>query len=44
MCAAMSLGTFGFILAEGLSLADAIYFTVVTIATVGRVVPQDKRA
>jgi len=31
----MALGTFGFILAERLSFADAIYFTVVTIATVG---------
>jgi hypothetical protein len=33
--AVLVLGTFGFMLAEHLSLADAIYFTVVTIATVG---------
>jgi len=35
LCAVMFLGTFGFMLAEGLSLTDAIYFTIVTIATVG---------
>jgi voltage-gated potassium channel len=31
----MLIGTFGFMLAENLSLADAAYFTIVTIATVG---------
>ncbi len=31
----MFIGTFGFMLAENLSLADAAYFTIVTIATVG---------
>jgi voltage-gated potassium channel len=31
----MALGTLGFMVIEGLSLADAIYFSVVTIATVG---------
>jgi len=31
----LCLGTFGFILVEGRSLTDALYFTVVTIATVG---------
>jgi voltage-gated potassium channel len=31
----LCLGTFGFMLAEGRSLTDALYFTVVTIATVG---------
>lgn len=29
------LGTFGFMLVEGKSLADGLYFTIVTIATVG---------
>lgn len=31
----LALGTIGFILAEGLSPLDALYFTVVTISTVG---------
>jgi voltage-gated potassium channel Kch len=31
----MVLGTFGFMRLEGLSLADASYFSIVTIATVG---------
>jgi len=31
----LSIGTFGFMAAEGLSLVDAAYFTIVTIATVG---------
>jgi len=29
------LGTVGFVVAEGFSLTDAVYFTVVTVATVG---------
>jgi len=33
--AVMLLGTFGTMLAEGLSFGDAVYFTIVTIATVG---------
>ncbi|PLX93990.1 MAG: two pore domain potassium channel family protein [Desulfuromonas sp.] len=33
--AVMILGTAGFMVAEGLSLGDALYFTIVTIATVG---------
>ena len=35
LLAVMVLGTFGFMVIEGLSVADAFYFTVVTIATVG---------
>jgi len=31
----MVIGTLGFMVAEGLSLVDAAYFTIVTIATVG---------
>ena len=31
----MLLGTFGFMAVEGMSLIDAAYFTIVTIATVG---------
>jgi len=31
----MALGTLGFMVAEGLSLEDAFYFSIVTIATVG---------
>ncbi len=31
----MTLGTIGFMVAEGLSLADAVYFSIVTVATVG---------
>lgn len=31
----MAMGTFGFMATEGLSLADAFYFSIVTIATVG---------
>lgn len=31
----MLTGTFGFMLTEGLSLADSAYFTMVTVATVG---------
>jgi len=34
-CAVMLLGTFGSMVAEGLSLLDAVYFTIVTVATVG---------
>ncbi len=33
--AVMLLGTFGFMATEGMSLIDAVYFTIVTIATVG---------
>ncbi len=33
--AVMVLGTAGFMLTEGLSLTDAVYFSIVTIATVG---------
>jgi hypothetical protein len=33
--AVMLIGTFGFMLVEQLSLADAAYFTIVTVATVG---------
>ncbi len=31
----MALGTFGFMITEGLSLGDAFYFSIVTITTVG---------
>ncbi len=31
----MALGVFGFMTVEGLSLSDALYFSIVTIATVG---------
>jgi voltage-gated potassium channel len=31
----LGLGTVGFVVAEGFSLTDAVYFTVVTVATVG---------
>jgi hypothetical protein len=31
----MLVGTFGFMIAEGISLGDAIYFSIVTITTVG---------
>lgn len=34
-CSVMILGTVGFMFAEHLSVIDAIYFTIVTIATVG---------
>jgi hypothetical protein len=33
--AVMALGTVGFMVIEGISLADAFYFSIVTIATVG---------
>ncbi|MDY6952125.1 MAG: potassium channel family protein [Thermodesulfobacteriota bacterium] len=35
LCAVMLIGTVGFMLIEGLSLADALYFSIVTVATVG---------
>jgi len=35
LLAVMVVGTAGFVLAERLSLADAAYFTIVTVATVG---------
>ena len=35
LIAIMMLGSFGFMVVEGLSFADAFYFSLVTIATVG---------
>lgn len=35
LCAVMVFGTIGFMFIESLSLADAFYFSIVTIATVG---------
>jgi hypothetical protein len=35
LSAVLALGTLGFVAVEGLSLTDAIYFSVVTVATVG---------
>lgn len=35
LCAVMVFGTIGFMVIENLSLADAFYFSIVTIATVG---------
>ena len=31
----ITVGTFGFMAAEGLTIADAFYFSIVTVATVG---------
>ncbi len=35
LIAIIAIGTFGFVAAEGLSFADAFYFSIVTVATVG---------
>lgn len=35
LLAVMGVGTFGFMSIEGLSLIDAVYFSIVTVATVG---------
>lgn len=35
MLAVLVLGTVGFTLAEGLPLYDAVYFSIVTVTTVG---------
>ena len=33
--AVLAMGSLGFVVTEGLSLPDAIYFSIVTVATVG---------